>query len=228
MGSIEMEIQRALQIAEREWENIKTSLEKYGDIGEFDSIDYLNGRIASASEDSLLVRNLIEMDNKFATHGYFTQEAAYVFAMLASKAAKRLGLICSLAQTFGCGYSWIRTGYFDSNRLEKQHIIKQLFFLKIFFPLGVYFNRYFDSPEVKTKLRVVLHMFARWQDNPMSYIEDVERYREQLEPLWRGLSLALDSDAADRIKTYPPFLELASICGYKAEKTNYTRRSLKK
>ena len=197
-----MEILRALQIAKREWGNIRLSLERFGDIDEFDSKNYVDINPNLFSEDSLLVRSLIEMDNKLSKHGYFTEEAAYVFAILASRAGERLGLIGRLAQTFGKGYSWVRTGWFDPYRTEKQYVIKQLFFFKIFFPLGGYFNWHFDSPEVKTKLRAILHMFAEWRDNPRRYVEDVGRCRDQLEPLWRSLSLTLDFPVSDRSKKY--------------------------
>src|ERR1700757_5075757 len=193
-----MEILEALQIAKREWENIRVSLEMCGDIGEFDSKNYININPGLLSEGSLLVRNLIDMDNKLPTHGYFTQEASYVFTYLVSRAGERLGLTSAMAQSFGRGYSWIRTCWFDPYGMEKQHVIKQLFFMKIFFPLGGYFNWYFDSPEVKTKLKAVLHMFTKWQVNPRSYIEDVGRYGDQLEPLWRCLSLALDFPVTDK------------------------------
>jgi hypothetical protein len=197
-----MEILRALQIAKREWENIRVSLEMCGDIGEFDSKNYININPGLLSEGSLLVRNLIDMDNKLPTHGYFTQEASYVFTYLASRAGERLGLTGAMAQSFGRGYSWIRTCWFDPYGMEKQHVIKQLFFMKIFFPLGGYSDWYFDSPEVKTKLKVVLYNYVGWQDNPRRYNEDVRRYRDQLEPLWRGLSLAPDFPLADRSGRY--------------------------
>src|ERR1700757_1262884 len=193
-----MEILGALQIAKREWANIKVSLEMCGDIGDFDSKNHVNISPNLLSEGSVLVRNLIEMDNKLPTHRYFTQEASHVFTTLASRAGERLGLKGAVAKTFGRGYGWIRTGRFDPVGIEKQHLIKQLFFMKIFFPLGGYFNWYFDSPEVKTKLRAVLHMFTKWQVNPRSYIEDVGRYGDQLEPLWRCLSLALDFPVTDK------------------------------
>src|SRR6201993_1318536 len=138
------------------------------------------------------------MENKISTYGYFTQEASYVFTYLASRAGERLGLTSAMAQSFGRGYSWIRTGWFDPYGIEKQDVIKQLFFMKIFFPLGGYFNWYFDSPEVKTKLRAVLYMFAKWQDNPRSYNEDIRRCRDQIEPIWRGLSSTLDFPLIDK------------------------------
>jgi len=126
---------RALKIARREWENIRTSLEMCGDIGEFDSKDYINTRLISISEGLLLVRDLIEMENKLPTYGYFTQEATYVFSALASGAAERLGIIGRLAQSFGRGYSWVRTGWFDSSDIENQHVIKQMIFFNLFFPI---------------------------------------------------------------------------------------------
>ncbi len=87
-----MEIIRAIQIARREWGNIKSSLEMCGDIGEFDSKNPINSR-PTEIEGSRLVENLIDMENKFRTYGYFTQEAAYVFTTLASKEGKRLGFV---------------------------------------------------------------------------------------------------------------------------------------
>jgi hypothetical protein len=189
----EMDIQRAVQIAEREWENIRLSLQMCGDIGEFDSINHINNSPAIVSETLPLIRSLIEMENKLSTYGYFTQEAAYVFTYLASRAGERLGLAYKLAQTFGRGYSWIRTGWFDLESVEKQYLIKQIIFFKLFFPLGRDFISWdFNSPVVKAKLKAVLYKFATWQSNPNSYIQDVREFREQLEPLWYGLSLALN------------------------------------
>ena len=189
-----MKIEKAIQIARREWENIRSSLEMCGDIGEFDSKNYLNSSLALLSEDSFLFRNLIEMENKLPTYGYFTQEASYVFTSLGSKAAERLGLIGGMAQTFGRGYSWIRTGWFDPSGMEEQHIIKQLIFFKLFFPLGRDFMGWdFNSQIVKKKLNLVFYKFITWQGNSSIYIQDIRDYREQLEPLWYGLSLTLDS-----------------------------------
>jgi hypothetical protein len=163
-------LERALQIAGREWGNIRVSLQGCGDIGEFDSKNYVNGRTALISENSLLFRNLIEMDNKLPTYGYFTQEASYVFTILASKAAERLGLIDELAQTFGRGYSWVRTGWFDSVGIEKQHLIKQVIFFKLFFPSLGRDSWDFSSPEVKTKLKIVSDKFIAWQNVSGGYI----------------------------------------------------------
>jgi hypothetical protein len=132
------------------------------------------------------------MDNDLPAYGYVTKEATHVFSYLASRAAERIGLIGRLAQTFGGGYSWIRTGWFEPTGLpEQKQVIMQLFFLKIFFPLGGYFTWDFDSPVVKTKLEVVINMFVAWQDNPRKYLQDIKDYKTQLEPLWQGLSSAL-------------------------------------
>lgn len=189
----EMQILKALQIATREWENIRLSLEMCGDIGEFQSKNTATTEPLIVSEGLLLVRNIIEMDNKLSTYGYFTPEAGYVFTTLASMAAEELGLTDELAQPFGKGYSWVRTGWFDLEGIEKQHLMKQIIFFKLFFPLGRDFISWdFGSSAVKAKLKAVLYKFAAWQSNPNRYIQDIRDYREQLEPLWYGLSLALD------------------------------------
>lgn len=197
-----MKIIEALEIGKREWRNIRVSLEKFGDIGEFDSRNYSESDLNLYFEYSPLVSNLIEMENKLPAEGYYTQEAAYVFTTFGWKAGERLGLKSRLAQTFGRGYSWVRTGRFDPYGIEKHQAIKQLFFMKIFFPLGGYYNWNFDSLEVKTKLNAILHMFSRWQDNPRVYIEDVRRFKDQLEPLWNGLSLHVNFPVPDRKESF--------------------------
>jgi hypothetical protein len=186
-----MEILRAIEIAKREWGNIRVSLERCGDIGEFSSKNYARGRIPPIANGPLLIRNIIEMENKMPTYSYFTKEAAHVYAVLASGAGERLGLNPRLSQTFSSGYSWVRTGCLDLNIVEKKHVIKQLFFYKLFFPLGGHFGWDFNSQSSKSKLNLVYHKFISWQDNPAVYYQDVVKYKEQLEPLWNGLALAL-------------------------------------
>lgn len=171
---------KALKIAIREWENIRSSLEMCGDIGEFDSKRHVNIRFIPISEGLLLVKSLIEMENKLPTYGYFTQDAAYVFSTLASSAGERLGLIGRLAQSFGRGYSWVRTGWFDSSDIENQHVIKQMIFFKLFFPTEEDCGWDFNSPQVKVRMKTVFDRFIAWQDTPKSYISDVRRYRDRL------------------------------------------------
>jgi len=181
-----MEILRAFQIAKREWENIRISLEKCGDIGEFDSENPVNRGI-SQLQGLRLVESLIEMEDKLPTYGYLTPEAAYVFSTFASSAGERLGLVGKLAQTFGRGYSWVRTGWFDLKGIENHDVIKQMIFLTLFFPLIEDLGWDFNSPEVKKKLKIVFDKFVTWQDMPKTYVQDVKKYRNQLENLF-GLS----------------------------------------
>ena len=178
-----MEILRAFIIAKREWENIKVSLERCGDIGEFDSDHPVNSRLTQL-EGSRLVTNLIEMEDKLPSKRYFTPEAGYVFSTLASGAGERLGLVGKLAQTFGMGYGWVRTGWFDLDGLENQHVIKQMIFFKLFYPFPEEPTWEFNSSEVKAKLKTVFDNFVKWQDMPNSYAQDVKRYRGQLENLF--------------------------------------------
>jgi hypothetical protein len=159
-----MDTQRAVQIARREWGNIKASLEMCGDIGEFSHKDYINmnGKFALPSLDLLLVRKLIEMDNKLPSYGYFTQEAAYVFYTLASRAGKRIGLIGRVGKTFGIGYSLVRTGCLSSDRTERQPK-EQMAFFRFFFRLGGGFNWDFNSPAVKIRMKLSFDKFFEWQ-----------------------------------------------------------------
>lgn len=182
LGEEEMEIQRAVQVAEREWKNIGASLEMCGDIGEFDFKNNLNTIPIPISEDSLLVKNLIEMENRFPTHRYLTQEAAYVFTIVASRAIEGLGLIGELAQNFGSGYSLIRTSCFTSNGTEEQRI-KQMSFLKLFFSLGGGFNWKFHSPLVKARLKSVFDKFVECQDTTRIYTHNPRLYESQIDLL---------------------------------------------
>lgn len=184
----------SLEIAKRQWENIRISLEECGDIGVFvyESALYENGT-SEIDKGSSLIRSLVEMDSKIPKCSYFTIEAAIVFSTLASKAGVRLGLCESLASKFGCGYSLVRTSCLDQNCVsdEQRHILKQLLFFKIFYPLGGFFDWDFDSPAEKLKLKLVFQMFKGWQRDPESYQRDLTDFGGQLEPLLRGLSITL-------------------------------------
>ena len=189
-----MLVQNALEIANRQWENIRTSLGECGDIGVFDyeSPLYNNGN-SEIDKGPSLVRSLVEMDRKILKYSYFTMEAANVFTTLASKAGVTLGLCETLASKFGCGYSLVRTSCLDQNCVNdvERHVLKQLLFFKIFYPLGGFFDWDFDSPAEKLKLKLVFHMFKGWQKQPESYQRDLSDFGEQLEPLLRGLSIKI-------------------------------------
>ena len=157
-----MEKPKALQIARREWDNIRVSLERCGDIGEFDTRDYPSAGFFLSSEDSLLIRNLMEMDKKLSTYGYTTPEATYVFAALASRSGERLRLIGSMAQTFGRTYSWFRTGYPLSDGTERR-ILNRMDIFDLFFPFILNLAWDFDSPAVKIGLKTVFNRFLEWQ-----------------------------------------------------------------
>jgi hypothetical protein len=190
-----MLVQNALEIANRQWENIRTSLEECGDIGIFDYETALyNNGTSGIDTDTSLVRSLVEMDRKIPNYSYFTMEAANVFSTLASKAGITLGLCESLASIFGCGYSLVRTSCLVQNWVDdvERHVLKQLLFFKIFYPLGGFFDWDFDSPAEKLKLKLVVHMFKGWQKDPESYQRDLRDFGEQLEPLLRGLSIKIN------------------------------------
>ena len=188
-----MEIRAVAQIARREWENIAISLEDCGDIGKFD-IEY------HIVDNPGLIKHLIEMENKVHLCGYLTLDAASVFTELAHKAAERLGLKGDIARSFAGGYSWVRTGWFDLMWSDfrdiydlEDHLIKQIFFFKIFFPKFVDLNWSFDSPSVIENFSAVYHRFVGWQNNPARYVNDYKLYKEQIEPIWINLSMVLDN-----------------------------------
>lgn len=185
-----MEVQKAFRIAKREWENIGSSLILCGDIGALDLKD-MNG----GSERLSLYRDIVEMESKFPTCSYSSKEAARVFTVLASEAGERLGLKGEIAKSFSSGYSLVRTGWYDLNSSpEKYHLIKQMFFLKLFFPFGGYSTGWdFESPTAQKKLKLIFDTFALWQEDPASFIRDFVEYGFYLEPRWYGLPLTAGS-----------------------------------
>lgn len=171
------------RIAEREWEKIRQSLERCGDIGKIEYNGFRRIDMDGGPRRLRLAKNVSGMDEKLRRYGYFTEEAAFVYSYLVANAAERLGLIGKLAQTFGRGYSWVRTGWFDMRDIEKQHVVKQMIFFNVFFGGDEDLNWDFSSVVVKIKLKIIFEEFVKWQHKPSSYIKDVNFYRNQLENL---------------------------------------------
>lgn len=170
-------INKALEVARREWENIRGSLAMCGDIGDFNPDDFALDKPTLISNLSHLITNLIEMDKQLIRDGYSTSEALDVFTAFAVKAAERLGLDEGLALAFGNGYGYVRTGWLGLQEIEQQQVI----FSKIYFPVGVNFYWRFDSPLVRTKLKTVFNRFMSWQNDPQSYVTEMKAYFEDFE-----------------------------------------------
>ena len=167
-------IDKATQIARKEWENLRYSFEMCGDIGDFNPEDFRTPRWPFEQDHSWFISNVIMMDRRFPQFGYSTPEALNTFTVLASRAAEKLGLNEESASAFGMGYGFLRTGVMAYDRLEP----KQVLFYKMFFPLGVDFNRDFDPSMVKEKLHIVFEIFKDWQNNPQIYLQDFAESQE--------------------------------------------------
>jgi len=180
------DLNKALEIAQREWENIRKSLEFCGDIGDFDKEDFMIGII----EEDVIVRqplsnptksvsgysptfypmyflkNVLLMDEKFEDLRYNTLEAMYVFIELATKAVSRLGLSGNLAMGFGSGYAYIRTGWIaEKGWTEEREICHNLFFKgrKKDYNWEFYWN------SVKERIDTIYNKFNEWKENPDIY-----------------------------------------------------------
>lgn len=184
-------LNEALLIAQREWENVRSSLELSGDIGEFDKEDFMIGVIA---EDVIIrepllsptksvsvyaptfypmyfVQNLLTMDQKLAKEGYSTIEALYVFVEIAAKAAERLGLKGSFSMSFGAGYGSARTGWIA----EKGYPIERELFVKMFFKnRKKSYDWDFCRSSVKENLNVIFIKFQSWQNDEDLYKKEVK------------------------------------------------------
>ena len=171
-------------IVDRECARIRTSLERCGEIGRFTYEDSVkaSGRRNEINGFSLR-ESVIGMENKLETYGYFSEDAAFVYSYLTSIAAERLGLKGKLAQTFGKGYGWVRTGWFDMRDIKKQHVVKQMIFFNVFFGGDEDLNWDFNSMVVKVKFKIIFEQYVKWQQRPRSFVEDVNFYRNQLENL---------------------------------------------
>jgi hypothetical protein len=178
-----MATKSVFKIAEREWDKIRISLERCGDIGKFEYKGFDDIDLDEDQRGFRLAKNAIRMDKKVQRYGYFTEEAAFVYSYMAANAAERLGLTGKLAQTFGRGYSWVRTGWFDMRDIKNQHVIKQMIFFNVFFGGDEDLNWDFSSVVVKIKLKIIFDEYVKWQHRPRSFIKDVNFYRNQLDNL---------------------------------------------
>ena len=180
------DLNRALEIAQREWENIRISLEFCGDIGNFDKEDFMIGII----EEDVIVRqplssptksvsgysptfypmyflkNVLLMDEKFEEFGYNTLEAMYVYIELATKAVSRLGLSGNLAMGFGSGYANVRTGWIaEKGWAEEREIFHSMFFKG----RDVDYNWEFFWNSVKERMDKIFNKFIEWKEDPDIY-----------------------------------------------------------
>ncbi len=184
-------LEKAIQIAKREWENVRVSLALCGDIGEFSEKDFMIGTI---EEDVIIrqplisptksvsgyaptfypmyfVKNLLAMDEKFSELGYKTTESLYVFIELATKAVERLGLVGTFCMGFGVGYGNARTGWIAEKGLPlERDIFSQMFFRgrKKDYDWDFYWTL------VRDRLKQIFDKFISWQNDPKLYHKEVK------------------------------------------------------
>lgn len=187
----EKRLERAIEIARREWENVRASLEHAGDIGEFDKRDFMIGVI---EEDVIIreplksptksvsgysptfypmyfVNNLLAMEEKFEERRYGTIEALYVFIELATRASERLGLDGNFAMAYGAGYASVRTGWVA----EKGFPVEREIFEKMFFSGKKKDSEWdFYWTSVKERLKEIFDRFSSWQKDEALYLREVK------------------------------------------------------
>jgi len=185
------ELNKALVIAQREWEKIRISLEFCGDIGGFDKEDFMVGII----EEDVIVRqplsnptmsvsgytptfypmyflkNVLLMDEKFEDMGYNTLEAMYVYIELATKAVSRLGLSGNLAMGFGSGYAYVRTGWIAEKGWAEE---REIFHSQFFKGRTIDYNWEFIWNSVKERMDKIYNKFNGWKENPDIYKKETK------------------------------------------------------
>ena len=201
-GESKMKSEDTIRITLEEWEKIRTSLSEIGDIGDLELEPELGFKPSRGYNGIYLVSSLNRFSAEFPENGYFTPEAAYVYVNLAGYAGARLGLEDNFAESFGSGYSWVRTGLFDVYYAgDHRSIIKQLLFFQTFYPVEGDFHWKFESAEAKDRLKRVFDAFLLWQENPAEYVKGLRSFGEKLEPIRRGLSRALGVPILERTRS---------------------------
>lgn len=184
-------LERAIQIAKREWGNVGTSLKLCGDIGEFDQEDFMIGVI----EEDVIIReptisptksvsfyaptfypmyfvdNLLIMDEKIPEYNHKTVEALYVYIELATKAVERLGLIGIFSMGFGSGYGNVRTGWIAEKGLPEE---RKFFFNRFFKDQKVDYNWDSHMNSVCERFKEIFDKFMEWQNNPELYHKETK------------------------------------------------------
>jgi len=183
------QLELTLQIAEKEWNQIKESLSLCGDIGEFSKQDFMIGIIkedvivrlpkisptksvsfyAPTFYPMYFIKNIKTMNEKFTEKGYRTTEALYSFIELATRASDRLGLRGTISMAFGVGYANVRTGWIAEKGLQREREI----FEKMFFE-GKFKNYDWecDWTSVKGALKHIFEKFKSWQEDEVLYKEE--------------------------------------------------------
>jgi hypothetical protein len=187
----EKRLERALVIAEREWEKVRLSLGECGDIGGFDKEDFMIGVIkedviireplisptksvsfyAPTFYPMYLINNLLTMDEKFEERGYSTSEALYVYIELATKASERLGLRGTFAMAFGAGYGSVRTGWVAEKGFPVE---REIFFDMFFKSRKKDYDWDFYWTSVRERLREILARFRAWQEDEELFHREVK------------------------------------------------------
>src|SRR5574341_757291 len=191
-------LEKAIQIAKREWGNIRLSLNLCGDIGEFSEEDFMIGII----EEDVIIReplisptksvsgyaptfypmyllgNVVIMEKKLPEYGYKTVEALYVFIELVTKAAERVGLVGKFSIGVGSGYGYVRTGWIgEKGTTEERDIFYQMFYKG---RVDYYWNFHWTS--VRKRLKLIFTRFMAWQNNPKLYEIEVKP-RAKVKPM---------------------------------------------
>ena len=179
-----MNILKSIYIAQEEWENIRLSLEKCGDIGPYCATDQKH-EVKIIHGDYKLITKLAEMRNKYGQCGYYSPEASFVFEKLATRAARKLGLSREFAYEFGNLYSLLRTEYLvlnvdvDSNNNTKRNFLRQFFYYEQLFPISEFHDWNFGSVKVKNKLKGIYDKLIYWQHNPDSFEKELENFSSE-------------------------------------------------
>ncbi|MFQ5787271.1 MAG: hypothetical protein ACE5H1_04755 [Thermodesulfobacteriota bacterium] len=187
----EKNLERALKIAKREWDNVRESLKLCGDIGEFSEEDFMIGIIeedmiirepaisptksvsvyAPTYYPMYLVNNLLVMEKKMADYKYKTVEALYVYIELATKAVERLGLIGTFSMGFGSGYGNVRTGWLAEKGLPEE---RKVFYNMFFKDNKIDYDWDFHWTYNVEILKAIYDKFMDWQNDPELYNKEVK------------------------------------------------------
>lgn len=190
-----MEINSPKQIIRRELENIIISLYSCGEFEKYN--EFLIESYFYQNFD----KTVNAMETKIHDKGYSSIEASIVFTNLVTNAAQYLGLTYDMAESFGSGYSWVRTGFFNFSFINLdpnynyRSLSLQLMFFKLFFEGTPNYSWCFDSPFVVDKFKKIFEKFRKWNFDNNILARELINYKKELLPMQERLFLTFKDTA---------------------------------
>lgn len=169
-------IKEELKLAERLWEEIRSSLSKCGDVGDFNAQELELSDIPRVIWNDRPVLPLSLLHRLGELKVEINEVFWNVYEALVILAAKRLGFKTRMAIVFADALTCIRTHMVGGHKTEAEQCIAQEIFLSKI-PFEAEWDP--DSPNVKEQILIIYNKFNEWQVDPILYKKEIEGF-------WKG------------------------------------------